>query len=214
MNDVGTRRSFGGFYVPFSVPQFAPMTFVGTVAVLRRQVQHGPNRARLCHDMQHEPHLKHLQRAIDLADEAVSEGNHPFGAVLVSATGEVLMEGKNSHSVDRGPGHAEANLAREAARAFDIETLRAATLYTSVEPCSMCSGTIYWAEIGAVVFGMTEQRLGEMTGDNPENPTQDLDCRTIFASGRRPVAVRGPFPELQDRIVAQHKGFWSRNVQP
>ena len=158
--------------------------------------------------MTHAADLKHLERSIALADEAVMEGNHPFGAVLVSADGVILAEGKNSHSIDRGPGHAEANLAREAARQFDIEMLRGATLYTSVEPCCMCAGTIYWAEIGTVVFGMTERRLGELTGDNPENLTQDLECRTIFAAGRRPITVRGPFPELEDRIVAQHAAFW------
>lgn len=158
--------------------------------------------------MQRDMDLKHLQRSIDLADEAVREGNHPFGAVLVSETGEVLLEGKNSYSVDRGPGHAEANLAREAARQFDAATLLAATLYTSVEPCSMCSGTIYWADIGAVVFGMTEHRLGELTGDDPENQTQDLECRVIFASGRREVQVRGPFEALEERIAEQHKAFW------
>lgn len=153
--------------------------------------------------------LEYLRRTIVLADEAVSEGNHPFGAVLVSKEGAVLAEGKNSFSVDKGPGHAEANLARDAARRFDMETLRAATLYTSVEPCSMCSGTIYWAEIGTVVFGMTEKRLGALTGDDPENPTQDLACHVIFASGKRPVTVRGPFPELEATIVAQHAAFWS-----
>ena len=157
---------------------------------------------------QHETDLIHLTRSIELADEAVREGNHPFGSVLVSAEGEVLAEAKNSHSVDRGPGHAESNLARLAARQFDIETLRGSTLYTSVEPCSMCAGTTYWAEIGAVVFGMTERRLGEMTGDDPENPTQDLECRTIFASGRRAVEVRGPFDELEEQIVAQHRAYW------
>jgi len=145
---------------------------------------------------------------MELADEAVSNGNHPFGAVLVSRSGEVLMEGMNSYSVDKGPGHAEANLARDSARRIDVETLRGSTLYTSVEPCSMCAGTIYWAEIGTVVYGMSERRLGELTGEDPENPTQDLECRQIFASGRRPVAVRGPFPELEDGIAAQHRAFW------
>ena len=133
-----------------------------------------------------------------------------FGAILVSRDGDVLGEGKNSYRRDRGPGHAEANLARDAARRFDVETLRAATLYTSVEPCSMCAGTIYWAEIGTVVFGMTEARLGEFTGDDPENPTQDLDCRQIFASGRRAVEVRGPFASCEERIAEQHLAFWGR----
>ena len=157
---------------------------------------------------QHDIDLQHLSRSIELADEAVVEGNHPFGSVLVSAKGEVLAEAKNSHSTDGGPGHAEANLARFAAKKFDIETLRGSTLYTSVEPCSMCAGTTYWAEIGAVVFGMTEHHLGEMTGDDPENPTQDLECRVIFASGRRDVQVRGPFVELEEQIAAQHRAYW------
>jgi tRNA(Arg) A34 adenosine deaminase TadA len=152
--------------------------------------------------------LTFLKQTIVLADQAADEGNHPFGAVLVSADGTVLAEAKNSFSVDRGPGHAEANLARDAARRFDIETLRKATLYTSVEPCSMCAGTIYWAEIGAVVFGMTEERLAELTGDDPENPTQNLSCRRIFASGQRPVTVRGPFAEVESEIIAQHAAFW------
>lgn len=154
--------------------------------------------------------IAHLRHTIALADEAVREGNHPFGAVLISGDGTALATGKNSFSTDKGPGHAEANLAREAARRFDVETLRNATLYTSVEPCSMCAGTVYWAEIGAVVFGMTERRLGELTGDDSENPTQDLECRTIFASGRRPVEVRGPFPELEEEIAAQHSAFWRK----
>lgn len=157
---------------------------------------------------QSDPDIVHLTHSIALADEAVAEGNHPFGAVLVSAKGEVLATGKNSYATDKGPGHAEANLARDAARRFDVETLRAATLYTSVEPCSMCAGTIYWAEIGAVVFGMTERRLAELTGEDPENPTQDLECRVIFASGRRPVDVRGPFDALEEQIADQHRAYW------
>jgi tRNA(Arg) A34 adenosine deaminase TadA len=152
--------------------------------------------------------IEFLGRTIELADEAVTEGNHPFASVLVAADGTVLCEAKNSFSVDRGPGHAESNLAREAARSFDVETLSQATLYTSVEPCSMCAGTIYWAEIGAVVYGMSEKMLGEIAGDDPGNPTQDLECRKVLGSGRRHIEVRGPYPELVDRIAQQHRSFW------
>lgn len=153
--------------------------------------------------------LRHLERTIDLADEAVAEGNHPFGALIVDATGAVILEGKNEYLIDKGPGHAETNLARRAAREFPIEQLRGSTLYTSVEPCCMCAGTVYWAEIGALVFGMTEHRLSELTEDDPLNPTQNLDSRTVFAAGRNPTEVRGPFFELEERIVAQHLAFWS-----
>ncbi len=158
--------------------------------------------------MQHVDDLKHLERTIELADEAVAEGNHPFAAVLVDADGTVLAEGKNEYVIDKGPGHAETNLARRAAREFPIDRLRGSTLYTSVEPCCMCAGTVYWAEIGSLVFGMSEKRLGELTGDDPLNPTLDLDCRTVFAAGGDRVAVRGPFPDLESRIVAQHAAYW------
>ena len=157
--------------------------------------------------------LDYLRRTIELADEAVIEGNHPFGAILVCADDNILCEAKNSFTVDRGPGHAESNLARIAAREFAVETLTGSTLYTSVEPCSMCAGTIYWAEISTVGFGMSEKALGEITGDAAENPTQDLACRTIFASGRRHVEVRGPFAELAEQISDQHRRFWNNVTQ-
>lgn len=130
-------------------------------------------------------------------------------ALLVGPDGStVLAEAMNSHAVDKGPGHAEANLCRDAARRFSLDVLRQSTLYTSVEPCCMCAGTIYWTEIGAVVFGMSERRLAELTLDDPANATLDLPCGTVFAAGRHHVAVRGPYDELEDRIVAQHRDFW------
>jgi tRNA(Arg) A34 adenosine deaminase TadA len=156
-----------------------------------------------------ETDLIHLERTAVLADEAVEEGNHPFGALLVDGeSGKVLAEAKNSYKVDKGPGHAESNLAREAARRFSEDTLRKSTLYTSVEPCTMCSGTIYWAGIGNVVYGMSEERLATLTGDDSENPTQNLECRIVFAAGRNTVQVRGPFPEVEERIVKQHLAYW------
>lgn len=154
--------------------------------------------------------LRHIEHAADLADEAVKEGNHPFGAVLVGEDGNtVLAVGKNSYSVDKGPGHAESNLARHAAKTLDSDTLKKSTLYTSVEPCCMCAGTIYWAGIGTCVYGMSEEKLAIMTGENAENPTQSMECRKVFASGQHSVEVRGPFVEVEERIVKQHKAFWT-----
>ena len=161
--------------------------------------------------MDHETDLMHLRRTIELADEAVAGGNHPFGSVLVDADGVVIGEGGNEYTIDRGPGHAETNLARRAAREYPVERLRGSTLYTSVEPCCMCAGTIYWAEIGCVVYGMTEKRLAELTEGDDENPTQDLDCRTVFAAGRNVVEVRGPYPELEQEISKQHVAFWNNH---
>ena len=85
---------------------------------------------------------RHLRRANAIARAALAAGRHPFGALLVAADHEtVLLEQGN---VD-GVNHAEAVLAREAARRWPPELLWGCTLYTTVEPCCMCAGTQYWA---------------------------------------------------------------------
>ena len=152
--------------------------------------------------------IDHLRETIRIAAESRASGNHPFGAMLVGPEGDVLHRALNTVSTDGGTGHAEANVAREASRTYEADFLSRCTLYTSVEPCCMCAGTCYWAGIGTVVFGLTEKRLAELTGDNAENLTLDLECRSVFAAGRRPVEVRGPFAELEDEIVEGHRGFW------
>lgn len=152
--------------------------------------------------------LTHLRETIRIAQQSKEEGNHPFGATLVGPDGEILLRSPNTYTADKGVGHAEMNVAREASRLYEPEFLAQCTLYTSVEPCCMCAGACYWAGIGTVVYGMTEKRLAVLTGDNPENLTLDLSCETVFAAGQRPVAVRGPFAEIEDEVAEGHKGFW------
>ena len=72
----------------------------------------------------------------------------------------------------------------------------------------MCSGAIYWAGIGRVVFAMTEKRLLELTGSNEQNPTFDLPCRDVFAKGQKDIAVLGPFEALEEEAASVHKGYW------
>ncbi len=148
-----------------------------------------------------------LRHANEVAKRALAKGHHPFGAVLVAADGEtVLMEQGNVDAVN----HAEAVLAREAAKRFDAATLWGCTLVTTVEPCAMCAGTLYWAHIGGLVYGMSERRLLEMTGNHAENPTLDLPCREVFARGQKAVQVVGPVAEVEEEIAAQHRDFWRR----
>ncbi|WP_417697001.1 nucleoside deaminase [Psychromonas sp.] len=152
--------------------------------------------------------ISNLKFTIKLAKESVNSGNHPFGAILIGPKGETLLTSGNTFQEDKGVGHAEANVARAASRQYSPEFLQNCTLITSVEPCCMCAGTIYWAGIGHVVFGLTEKRLATLTGDNPENLTLDLACRDVFDAGQRKVEVRGPYPELESEIAADHIGFW------
>ena len=149
--------------------------------------------------------LRHLRRANAVAQAAMDAGHHPFGALLVAPDGEtVLLEQANVDSVN----HAEAVLARDAARQFAPDVLWGSTLYTTVEPCAMCAGTQYWAHIGQLVYGMSEQRLLQLTGNHAENPTLDLPCREIFARGQKAMQVWGPVVEVEEEIAALHRDFW------
>lgn len=151
--------------------------------------------------------LAALRRANTVAQRALDEGHHPFGAVLVAEDGEtVLMEQGNVDTVE----HAESVLARGAARRFGAERLWRCTLVTTVEPCAMCAGTLYWAHIGRLVYGLEERELLRMTGAHAENPTLDLPCREVFARGQKAIEVIGPVHAAGEEIAALHRAFWHR----
>ncbi|MFF3618947.1 nucleoside deaminase [Streptomyces sp. NPDC002467] len=149
-----------------------------------------------------------LRTAVAVARRSREAGNHPFGALLTGPDGEILIEAQNTVTTDRdATGHAETNLVRLATAKYDAAFLRTCTLYTSTEPCAMCSGAIYWGNIGGVVYALGEDELLAMTGANDENPTMALPCREVFAAGQRPLPVTGPVDLAEAREV--HHGFWS-----
>jgi tRNA(Arg) A34 adenosine deaminase TadA len=154
----------------------------------------------------HEQMLRHLRRSNEVAQRAVACGHHPFGAVLVGPDHEtVLIEQGNIDTVN----HAESTLARIAATNFTPEYLWGCTLYTAVEPCCMCAGTAYWANIGRVVFGMTEAQLLAETGNHDENPTMSVSSRYVFDHCQKPVELIGPVPDIVDETVAMQRAFWA-----
>lgn len=154
-------------------------------------------------------HEYYLKKAIEVSRQSRAAGNTPFGALLVGPDGEILLEQPNVEITEhKCTGHAETQLVEKASLKYDKDFLWQCTLYTTVEPCSMCSGAMYWANIGTVVYGLAEKDLLAMTGSNEQNPTFDLPCRKIFAAGQKDITVIGPFPALGEEIAAVHKGYW------
>jgi tRNA(Arg) A34 adenosine deaminase TadA len=149
--------------------------------------------------------LRHLRYANEIAMRAREFGHHPFGATLVAPDHEavVLTQG-NVDSVN----HAESVLVRTAVTNFSPDYLWHCTLYTTAEPCVMCAGTLYWGNIGRLVYGIAETSLLNLTGDDPQNPTLDVPCRLVFERGQKPIRVWGPFAEVTNEIIAVHRGFW------
>ncbi len=156
-------------------------------------------------------HAKYLKIANDVAKKACAHGNTPFGAVLVNGKGEVIMEQGNAEKdLNDKTAHAERMLASRASQTFRAEDLWDCTLYTTVEPCPMCTGAIYWSNIGKIVYGITESQLLEMTGSDDRNPTFHMGADKVIAAGQKDIQLEGPVsdPEVTAEIVELHRSFW------
>lgn len=150
-----------------------------------------------------------LRQALTVAQDAKDHGRHPFGALVADSLGQVVSSaGNNSIPPEGDPTqHAELRALAEASLRLDPEAMARATLYTSAEPCVMCTGAAYWTGIGTIVYALSEHRLLELTGANPENPTFDLPCREVISRGQRHIEVFGPL--LEEEAAVPHIGFWN-----
>lgn len=153
-------------------------------------------------DLDHE-HFTSI--ALALAREAGERGDEPFGAVLVDRrgeAGELVMEEHNAVvTADDIARHPELTLARRAAREFDADARESLVLYTSTEPCAMCSGGVYIAGLGAVVYSVGAATAAALTGGDFVVPAAD-----VFDRGERSVEVVGPVLEAAGKEV--HRNYW------
>ena len=92
---------------------------------------------------------------------------------------------------------------------WPADYLAQCSLVTTFEPCAMCAGTVYWANIGRVVYGMTEAQLLAETGSHAENPTMSVPSRYVFDHCQKPVELIGPVPEIAEETVAMQRAFWA-----
>jgi tRNA(Arg) A34 adenosine deaminase TadA len=153
--------------------------------------------------------LYYIRRCIEVSQKSRDNGNTPFGAILVGSDGKILLEQENIEITEKNcTGHAETTLMKKASETYDKNFLWGCTLYTTAEPCAMCAGAIYWGNVGKVVYGISEKRLLELTGDNEQNPTFNLPCREVFAKGQKHIQVVGPFPEIEQEVVKVHQEYW------
>lgn len=151
----------------------------------------------------------YLRRAIEWSRTARERGNRPFGAVVVSADGEVLAEAYcNTSETGDCTGHAETNAVRDVSPRVGRDILARATIYSSGEPCVMCAGAIFWSGIQRVVFGIDAVSLRVFRGDVATQRDAELSCRDVFNASPHPIECIGP--ALLAQASAPHVGFWKQ----
>ena len=154
---------------------------------------------------------EHIRRALSLAEAAVSNGNHPFGAILVdNRSNTVMCEAENTVTTQHDPSrHAELNLVQKAWATLSAEQIKYCTLYTSTEPCPMCSGAIYWSGIRSVVYSFPAADLGALAGDSFCVPcSQIFDAACAVDPGNPSLRTEVIGPVLPELGRAAHGKFW------
>lgn len=130
-----------------------------------------------------------IERCIELARISAERGNHPFGS-LITRGDSLVAEGENLVVTDLDPtAHAETVAIRNACRALGSLDLSGCTLYTSCEPCWICSTAIRDTGIARVVFAGSSNRGGYSSG---------------YPILRDPAIARyGPPPEVVPGLLAE-----------
>ncbi|MCJ1311307.1 hypothetical protein MMC25_004978 [Agyrium rufum] len=150
-----------------------------------------------------------IEACLSIQRRALTQGKRPFAAILLAPDHQTVL--LTHQSVDH-VNHAESCLARMAATHFTMDYLWRCTLVSAWEPCAMCAATIYWANIGRLIYAASEERLGEITGEgNEENPTMSMPCREVFAKGQKDIEVWGPVEGMEDTVVRESDdGYWRK----
>jgi tRNA(Arg) A34 adenosine deaminase TadA len=131
-----------------------------------------------------------------LAESAVAAGDQAFAALLVNTEGSLLLEAANEVVVsgDR-TAHAELLVCRRASVLWQREALAGSTLYSSTEPCVMCTGAIAWSGVTRLVFGVSQARMNAMFPIGRPRFSVPISSAHLQRDVEPPLEVVGPLLE-------------------
>ncbi|MCA1570213.1 MAG: nucleoside deaminase [Chloroflexi bacterium] len=144
--------------------------------------------------------LRHLQRCVELATEALEAGDEPFGSVLVAADGSVLAEDHNRVAGGDRTRHPELELARWAAANMTLQERASATIFTSGEHCPMCAAAHGWVGLGRIYFVSSSEQLVALITHRPA------------PSPGTPIPHRAGRPVACPRLPSRRSGLESRPI--
>jgi tRNA(Arg) A34 adenosine deaminase TadA len=128
-----------------------------------------------------------LRRAIAIAAHAITVGDAPYGSLLADADGAILIEAHNTVRRDNDiSAHPELKLARWAARELGPESAARTTMYTSCQPCGMCTGGIVRSGLGRVVYALSGEQFAGLNLE-PGWPTVAQEGPALFEEARIPI---------------------------
>jgi tRNA(adenine34) deaminase len=101
-----------------------------------------------------------MQIALIEAEEAFDKGEIPVGAVIVLDNKIIAKAHNLTQTLNDVTAHAEMQALTSAFHYLGAKYLNDCTLYVTLEPCVMCAGALYWAQIGKIVYGADDSKRG------------------------------------------------------
>jgi tRNA(adenine34) deaminase len=132
---------------------------------------------------------KFMRRALAIATQQGSDPSlSPIGCVIV-LDGEVIAAERNQVKEDHddATAHAEMRAIRQAGKNFESGELRGAALYSTLQPCGMCTMAAIWSKVGRIVFGAGREDVHKMYFEARQVDTLDF----IHRAYRKDLAVEG-----------------------
>jgi tRNA(adenine34) deaminase len=132
---------------------------------------------------------KWMKRAIALAREGeAAPGKSPIGCVIVR-DGQVIGEACNEVDLRHdATAHAEILAMRHAGETLQSKELRGAVLYTTLQPCGMCTMASIWAKVSRIVYGAGREDVHEMYFEDRHLDTENF-IRDAFKDD---LSLEGP----------------------
>lgn len=142
-----------------------------------------------------------MRKAIEFAIKSKEKGNAPFGAVLVKDDNIVMIEENEVNTLSDPTSHAEMRLIRNFCQQNRITDLHEYTLYSSCEPCAMCCAAMSWANLGKLVYSVSNDELTKMFGDNIKISSKEL----FQKSTQKPVVVENVLNKEGLKVLEKYK---------
>ena len=101
-----------------------------------------------------------MKKALQEAELALAKNEVPIGAVIVMNNQIIARAHNLTETLNDVTAHAEMQAFTAAADFLGGKYLNKCTLYVTLEPCQMCAGASYWAQIGKIVYGATDENRG------------------------------------------------------
>lgn len=101
-----------------------------------------------------------MQLALYEAQAAAEAGEIPVGAVVVCQNLVIAKARNQTEQLNDVTAHAEILAVTAAAQHLGSKYLKDCTLYVTLEPCVMCAGALYWAQVGRLVYGARDEKRG------------------------------------------------------